>query len=83
MLDHEILRSTIAANICRLRRERGMSQQSVADAAGISRVTYNRIEKGHGIPGADVIFSLADVLGVPTDALRQVASPNTSFRTTA
>jgi transcriptional regulator with XRE-family HTH domain len=67
------LRATIAANVRRLREERGQSQDELAAAVGISRVHLNRVENGKMTPGADLLYSLADALRVPADALRQLA----------
>ena len=73
MINEDRLREALAANVPRLRKSLGLSQQQLADAISVHRVTIARIETGRLNPGADMIFSLADALGVPTDALRQVA----------
>jgi putative transcriptional regulator len=72
MIDSDVLRSTIGANVRRLREEHGQSQEDLAEAIGVSRVHLNRLENGKITPGADLLFSLADALEVPADALRQV-----------
>lgn len=72
MIDTADLRKTLASNILRLRRDRGMSQQALADRIGISRVQLNRIENGRASPSAELLFSLADALSVATDSLRQI-----------
>ncbi|MFZ5832953.1 MAG: helix-turn-helix domain-containing protein [Planctomycetota bacterium] len=73
MIDQDILRKTMAANVVRLRRERGLSQEELAGRCGISRVYLARIETAKNTIGADVLYTLADVLGVPADTLRQVS----------
>ena len=73
MIDEESLRSAISANVVRLRKGIGWSQEELGARSGISRVFMSRIENGHSTPGADVLYALADALGVSTDALRQVA----------
>lgn len=73
MIDEDRLREVLAANVPRLRRQQRLSQQQLADAVGIHRVTLARIETRRVTPTADVLFALADELGVPADALRQVA----------
>lgn len=73
MIDEPALRAAIAANIIRLRQQRGWSQNELAQQARISRVQLSRIENQHCTPGADVLFSLADVFGTSADSLRQVA----------
>lgn len=75
VIDDRELRRTLAVNIPRLRQEAGMSQQRLADEVGVSRITINRIENGRLTPGSDLLYSLADALGVATDALRQLSAP--------
>lgn len=56
----------------RLRHHRtklGLSQQALADQIGVSRVTINRWENGHGNPTAIGVIKLADYLGLPIDTL--------------
>ena len=74
MLDEHKLRSALADNVPPLRQAQGLSQQDLADRIGASRVTVNRIENGRLIPGADLLYALADALGVSTDRLRQVSN---------
>ncbi len=73
MIDDAMLRKVIAANITRLRKERGLSQQKLAERAGIARITIAKIETEESLPSAAVLFSIADSLSVSTDSLRQVA----------
>lgn len=67
------LSAAIARNVRRLRVERGMSQEELAQKAGCHRVTVNRVEQGERLPEADVLFALADAMDVSTDELRQIA----------
>ena len=47
-----------------LRRERGFSQQQIADGVGISRATINAFETGRaGDVGLKKVLRLADYLG--------------------
>lgn len=41
--------------IKKMRRARNMSQQTLADAAGIARQSYGRIESGKNSPSIDTI----------------------------
>jgi len=66
------LRPILAANVARLRRERGMTQVQLAEKVGISEQMLNRIEKAKSSPGVELLFSLADALGVSADNLRQL-----------
>ena len=71
MIDDSNLGPCIGKNVERLRAIMGLSQASLAERVGVSRVFLNRIEKGHAIPSAGVLYALADILGVSADALRQ------------
>ena len=46
-----------------------MTQQEVADAADIDRVTYTRYENGSRIPKSDTVGKLAQALRVSADFL--------------
>lgn len=72
MISQDDLRTALAANVPRLRKQIGMTQAQLSQRVGMHPVTLARIETGKLLPNADLLFSLADVLGVPTDALRQV-----------
>lgn len=63
----------VGKNIERLRKDRGWSQLELAEAASCHRITVSRVEQGHRLPDAAVLFALADALEVPTDELRHPA----------
>lgn len=44
-----------------LRAERGMSQQALADALGVSRQSVNAIETGRYDPSLPLAFKIADL----------------------
>lgn len=48
----------------RLRRARSLTQQALADRAGVSRVSIARIESGRNSPGARSLRRLARALDV-------------------
>lgn len=50
-----------------LRIERGMTQQAVADAAQIERVTYTNIELGNKNPSFQVAARIKKALGYQND----------------
>lgn len=60
-----ILGSTIA----RLRREAGLSQEAVADRAGIHAVMVSRVERGATDPRVSTLLRIADGLGLPPAAM--------------
>lgn len=68
------LRKNLGANVIRLRRARGLTQEQLAKEVELSRVQLNRIENGHNSPSAEILYALADALGVTADALRQISS---------
>lgn len=58
----------VGANIRRLRKERGLSQEALAGEAGLAMRHLGRIERGEGNPTVAILGKLAAVLGVhPTD----------------
>jgi transcriptional regulator with XRE-family HTH domain len=58
------LRDVFAANLRRMRREKGMSQEELADAASINRTYVSKLETGVTYAGLEIIGKLADVLGI-------------------
>ena len=64
--------SAIANQIRRLRFENGeMTQQSLADAVGVTRQTIIAIEKGKYSPSLEVAFRMAEAFGVPLEEVFQ------------
>lgn len=62
-------RRVFGRRIRRLREQRGMTQEQVAAAAGIGRVTVVRIEKGEQAPRYETLLALARVFGRPAGDL--------------
>jgi Zn-dependent peptidase ImmA (M78 family)/DNA-binding XRE family transcriptional regulator len=54
----------LAINLMRLRKLNNLTQQDLADAAGISRVAYRNLEKGDAKPRQGTLQALADALQV-------------------
>ncbi len=52
-----------------LRAEHGWSQQDLADRLGVSRQSVNAIEKGRYDPSLPLAFTIADVFGLPIEAI--------------
>jgi transcriptional regulator with XRE-family HTH domain len=59
----------VARNARRLREQRGASLSAVAAAAGISKSTLFKLERGEGNPSVDTLWALAKALRVPVAAL--------------
>lgn len=66
------LRLAIGENVARLRKEKGWTQTQLAENVGSHYVQINRIENGHQSPSVELLFLLADSLGVSADTLRQI-----------
>jgi transcriptional regulator with XRE-family HTH domain len=68
------LRQVFAANLRRLRHEKGLSQEDLAYEAGVNRSYMSQLEKGASYPGLEIIGKLAKVLEVePAELLRMPA----------
>ena len=52
-----------------LRRERGVSQQALADAVGVTRQTIIAIEKGKYLPSLTLALKIAKFFGVPVEEI--------------
>ncbi len=58
---------TIGAKIQTLRKQRGMSQEQLAEALGVSRQAVSKWEAEQSVPDIDKIISICDYFGVTTD----------------
>lgn len=59
----------LAEKIIQLRKQRGWSQEELADKLGISRQSVSKWESGMSIPDLDKILKLGGLFGVSTDYL--------------
>jgi transcriptional regulator with XRE-family HTH domain len=71
-------RANLAANIRRLRDERGLSQQKMAELSGIPRPTWASLESGSANPTLSVLTRAATSLGVSLEEL--IGPPRTACR---
>jgi putative transcriptional regulator len=70
---------TIQNHIRRLRFEhKEMTQQELADRIAVTRQTVNAIELGKYSPSLEVAFRIAEVFGVPLEAVFQYDKPTRS-----
>lgn len=67
----EATQALLLENIRRIRKEKGMSQQMVADGAGMHVPTYSRLERGGSNPSLTSIVRIANSLDVPVVELFQ------------
>ncbi|MCS4276440.1 MULTISPECIES: helix-turn-helix domain-containing protein [Mycetocola] len=76
----------LGSSLRHLRLGRGLSQEQVAMAAGISRYTYQKFEKGESRPGTSAnpslqnVLALSQVFGVPIEELLPSTPPDLSDR---
>ncbi|MFD8865988.1 helix-turn-helix domain-containing protein [Streptomyces sp. NPDC059590] len=69
-------RRAVGDRIRELRTWRNLTQEKLADRAGMDRQAVNRIELGHQAPGLDRLIRIADALDVSlTELVRDVGSP--------
>ena len=64
-------------NIAALRKQRGMTQQTLADALYVTRQTISKWEKNLSVPDADALVRLADALETTVQTLlgQQATAP--------
>jgi transcriptional regulator with XRE-family HTH domain len=62
-------KETLGLRLARIRKERGMTQQQLAESTGLIQVLISDYERGKLRLNADMILRFADVLGVTTDEL--------------
>jgi len=80
-MEKDIANDTLGANIKRLRKEKGMTQDELAKAAITTRYNILRYEGGKMTPSSETIEYLEKALGVPAGSLAQkvaIAIPDTS-----
>lgn len=58
-----------AARIQSIRKEKGLSQELLAEQSGVSLRTIQRVEQGETVPRGHTMQALATALAVPLDAL--------------
>jgi len=69
------LRDVFAANLRRLRHEKGLSQDDLAYEAEVSRSYLSQLEKGAFYASLKIIGRLAEALGVePAELLKRGAT---------
>ena len=59
----------LGETITTLRKQRGVTQQSLADALFVTRQTISKWEKNLSVPDADALIRLADALDTTVQAL--------------
>ena len=65
------IRQLFAANLRRIRHEKGLSQEGLAHDAKVDRAYVSRIERGVTYVGLEIIEKFSKRLGVPPEAFFQ------------
>lgn len=63
------LTPVVGGNLRRLRSQRGLSLERLAQASGVSRAMLGQIELGQSAPTINVLWKISSALGVPFSAL--------------
>ncbi|MER7757287.1 XRE family transcriptional regulator [Kitasatospora sp. NPDC097643] len=63
------VRGVLAANLKRVRGQRGLSLSELSRRAGIGKATLSQLESGTGNPTLETVLALSRVLGVPISDL--------------
>ena len=67
-------RTILAKNLRRLRQERGLSQEALADAADLDRTYISSLERERYAATVDTLDSIAVALGVETVQLLETGA---------
>lgn len=59
----------LSENIKTLRKQRGMSQEALAQQLNVVRQTISKWEKGLSVPDAELLSRMAEVFDVPVERL--------------
>jgi transcriptional regulator with XRE-family HTH domain len=58
------MRRLVGRNIARVRREKGLTQEQVAERSGISQQYLSGLERGNRNPSIVTLYEIAQALGV-------------------
>ncbi|WP_369800771.1 helix-turn-helix domain-containing protein [Novosphingobium sp. AAP83] len=58
------MRRLVGRNFARVRQERGLTQEKVAEISGFSQQYISGLERGHRNPTVVTLFELAQAIGV-------------------
>lgn len=58
------MRKLVGRNVARLRREKGLTQEEVAERSGFSQQYLSGLERGRRNPTVVTLYELAQALGV-------------------
>ncbi|MCD8332387.1 MAG: helix-turn-helix domain-containing protein [Oscillospiraceae bacterium] len=58
---------TLGEKIQRLRKQKGLSQEALAEKVAVTRQTISKWELGQSTPDLDFVVQLSDIFGVTSD----------------
>ena len=70
-------------NLAKTRKERGLTQETLAAKLNVVRQTISKWEKGTAVPDADTLCRIADALDVPVSTLLGDSKPEEKLDTTS
>jgi transcriptional regulator with XRE-family HTH domain len=59
------MRKLVGRNAARIRKERGLTQEQLAERSGLSQQYLSGLERGQRNPTIVTLYELAEALGVP------------------
>ena len=62
----------IGLNIMRCRKEKGLTQEQLADLSGYSRNQIQRVETANAAPTVALLFDVAEAMGVTVEKLIEI-----------
>ena len=65
---------TLGEKIASARKEKGMTQEMLAEQLGVTRQAVARWETGKALPGTANLFMLRQLLGIPLEAAKATLS---------
>ena len=63
------MKLSLSANISKLRKENGMTQEQLAESLGVTFASVSKWERGAATPDLNLIAEMADLFGISLDAL--------------
>ena len=79
-MDKHDLATVIGNNLCVLRADVGLTQEELAESAGISTSFYANLERGNKGVSVAVLYKLAECLGVTVDRLLYEPTEDTHIK---
>jgi putative transcriptional regulator len=66
---HNCMKETVANTLSELRTRRGITQEKLAEAVGVTRQTIIALEKGNYVPSVFLALKLAVYFHVPVEEI--------------